>query len=170
MSEAGEPTTAALVLELRASIERWRSSLPSGDQPGNTLYLGIADRAVALTSALLRDVTVTLMPDEPLRERATLGERIGVIQRVGRRRYTSCSTPSRVLVSKPDSRILDQFSAARNALAHQEGERIDATSLGRYRPSRVAEVLDLVEAISVMPFVEETVCVESAIRSRAAES
>lgn len=158
MADESERGAAALKAELLSSIERWRESLASGDHAGSTLFLGIADRAITLTSALVHDVTHTLMPDEPLRERATLGEHIGLIQRVGRKRQASCLPGAGPLVSKSDSRTLDRFSALRNELAHPEGERFDVAALGRYRPERVTEILDVAASIATMRIVDETIC------------
>lgn len=162
MTEELERGAAALKAEVLSSIERWRGSLPSGDHEGSTLYLGIADRAITLTSALVHEVTQTLMRDEPLRDRATLGEHVGLIQRVGRKRHTSCLAGAGPLVSKSDSRTLDRFSALRNELAHLEGERFDVAALGRYRPERVAEILDVAASIANMRIVDETICQQTA--------
>lgn len=93
-----------------------------------------------------------------MRDRATLGEHIGLIQRVGRKRHASCLATAGPLVSKSDSRALDRFSALRNELAHPEGERFDVAALGRYRPSRVAEILDVAASIANMTIVDETIC------------
>jgi hypothetical protein len=151
--------TAAIRAELIAGIARWRESIPDEHQPGNTLFLGIADRAIALTTALIRDVTQVVFADQPLRDRATLGERIELIKRIDSRRRTECSLPPRSFVSAPDKRTLERFVALRNAVAHQEGERMDAAALGRYRPAQVAAILDLAEAIASMAIVDETICV-----------
>lgn len=163
MTETSEYGAAAVRTELLSSIDRWRASLPPEDQEGNTYFLGIADRAIALTSVLLHEVTQVLMQDAPLRDRATLGERIDVIKRIGRKRRTTCSGPARLLVSKPESRQLDKFSALRNALAHPEGERFNVSTLGRYRPTRVAEILEVAASIASMTIVDETICRQAAL-------
>lgn len=162
MDEDLERGAAALKAELLSSIERWRPSLPSGQHAGSTMFLGIADRAITLTSALVHEVTQTLMPDEPMRDKATLGLHIGLIQRVGRKRQASCLSTTGPLVSKSDSRTLDRFSALRNELAHPEGERFDVVSLGRYRPDRVAEILDVATLVANMKIVDETICQQAA--------
>lgn len=158
MTEELRRGAAALRTELLSSIERWRGSLPSGDHAGSTLFLGIADRAITLTGALVHEITETLMPDEPLRERATLGLRIDLIKHVGRKRRTSCLATAGPLVSKAESRTLERFSALRNELAHPEGERFDVAALGRYRPERVAEILDVAASIANLRIVDETIC------------
>lgn len=162
MTEASESGAAEIRTELLLSIDRWRATLPSEDQEGNTYFLGIADRAITLTSALLHEVTQVLMHDAPLRDRATLGEHIDLIKGIGRKRRTTCSEPPRFLVSKSESRTLDHFSALRNALAHPEGERFTVATLGRYRATRVAEILEVAASIASMTIIDETVCRQAA--------
>lgn len=158
---SGRSRAAALRDELQSSLARWRQDLPKFDRPGSTWFLGIADRSIALTSDLLVEVTSTLMPDAALPTRPTIGQRIGLIREVGRKRRTVCLTPSRPLVSKADARALDRFAAVRNQLAHAEGQGLDPSEVGRYRPGRVAEVLDAVEAILDLTCVAETICVQN---------
>lgn len=158
----GDGHAGALRDELVSAVQRWRRDLPTGDAPGNTMLLGIADRAITLMSALLKEITETLLGDEPLDARPTVGQRIGLIQRLGRHRRTTCGPHHELYLTRTDIRMLNRFVVLRNALAHQEGERLDAASLGRYRPDRVADILDVVESILASRIVAETICVQRA--------
>jgi hypothetical protein len=160
MTMDDQASAAALKDELLSSLGRWRAELPAENEPGNTMGFGVANRAIAIAGSLIRAAVDTMMPDEPLPEKPTLGERIGILERRGQKMRTSCSAPSERLVTKADIGVIHRFSKQRNALAHQEEARAEAWELGRFTRDRVTEILDLVESIARMTIVSETICVQ----------
>jgi hypothetical protein len=154
---------SALVLkeELVSSLDRWRAMLPAGDDPRSTLWFGIADRAITLGSALLRAVVTTMFGEEPASRPPTLGDRIVVIERRAQNLRTRCSSSSERLVTKTDIAVLHRFSRLRNDLARQEDRQGDAAMLGRFTPTRVAEILDIAESIAHLTITTETICLQA---------
>lgn len=155
-------SAAALRDELLLSVGRWRASLlTAADEPGSTMWFGVGERAIAITNSLIRVVVDTLWPEEPLPRRPLLGHRIGIIERRGQKSSTACALPRRRLLTKADVGAIHRFSTIRKAFAHQEDQGLDAELVGRPTPSRVAEILDIAEAIAGSSMVDETICVEA---------
>ena len=72
-SNAAPPFVAARE-ELLTSVERWRAMVRRAPPASNTLWFGVAVRAVTLAEVLMRQAVDVVAPPGEVPEKATLGD------------------------------------------------------------------------------------------------
>lgn len=156
-----ESGAAATRKELLESIPRWRQQL--SDLPEFSTYgVGVATTAARLVERLLILAIAGLLPEACLPARPTLGHRVGAIEQYGRKHLMVCLGRPRRLVTRTEIAALNRLTNGRNALAHLQDDEDFAMTMGRLRPSDVVEMLEIAEAVALLPLFDELLCREPA--------
>lgn len=155
-----DTSAAATRQELIESIPRWKDRVVS-DPPHSTYGVGVSMTATRLIERLLVLAIAGLLPEAHLPARATLGDRVGAIERYGRKHSMVCLGQPRRLVTPTDIVALKRLTKGRNALVHLQDDEDLTTTMGRLRPADVVEMLEVAEAVARLPLFHELVCLEA---------
>jgi hypothetical protein len=162
MNDAGP--ALAIRDELLGSVERWQATLPEDDAPPTTLWVGVAVRASALASALLKLAVAEFARDVPLPDKPTLGALIQALDQRARHQRATCLGVPRALLRPTEIQLLRRLSRMRASVVHQEdgSGSWEAALIGRLTVADTREFLDVAGKVARLPLIEELICRERA--------